>query len=188
MPFICHNAVRDITAQLLTRVCPNVGVEPQLQPLSGERFPLRSTNVEDNARLDMRTQNFWDKSKRTTFFDVRVFNSHAPSNCSSSSDASYRRHKREKRRSYEQRILEVDHGTFTPLVLSSSGGWGMCAFIVFTRTSGRCILGISSTAIIYPRDDLKNGNRCGPIKIPTPRDPPTPSVMKRCVLYLLPAT
>ena len=105
MPSIRHNAIRDITAQLLTKVCPNVGVEPQLQPLSGERFPLRSTNLKENARLNIRAQNFWDKSKRTTFFDVRVFNSHATSNCSSSSDACYRRHEREKRRSYEQRIL-----------------------------------------------------------------------------------
>ena len=133
MPSIRHNAVRDITAQLLTEVCPNVDFEPQLQPLSGERFPLRSTNVEDNARLDIRAQNFSNKSKQTTFFDVRVINSHAPSNCSSSSDVCYRRHKRDKRRSYEQRILEVEHETPTPLVLSSSGGWGLSATVAFKR-------------------------------------------------------
>ena len=48
MSSIRHNAIRDITAQLLTEVCPNLGVEPQLTPLSGERFPLRSMNIEDN--------------------------------------------------------------------------------------------------------------------------------------------
>ena len=53
MPSIRHNAIRDITAQLLTEVCLNVGVEPQLQPLSLERFPLQSTILEDNARLDI---------------------------------------------------------------------------------------------------------------------------------------
>ena len=46
-----------------TEVCPNVDVEPQLQPVSGVRFPLQSTNLEDNARLDIRAQNFWDKIK-----------------------------------------------------------------------------------------------------------------------------
>ena len=51
------------------RCAQNVGVEPQRQPLSGERFPLRSTNLEDNARPHIRAQNLWDKSKRTTFFD-----------------------------------------------------------------------------------------------------------------------
>jgi len=51
--------------------------------------------------------------------NVRIFNSHAPSNCTLSSDACYRRHEREKRRAYEHRVLEVEHGTFTPLVLST---------------------------------------------------------------------
>ena len=64
MPSICHNAVRDITAQLLTEVCPKVGVEPTLQPLNGESFPFRSTNTEDGARLDIKAQIFWDKSKQ----------------------------------------------------------------------------------------------------------------------------
>ena len=104
-------------------VCPNVCVEPTLHPLTGESFTLRSTNTVEGARLDIKAQSFWDKSKQSTFFDVRIFNSHAPVNCSSSSDACYRRHKREKRRAYEQRVLEVEHGAFTPLVLSTSGGW-----------------------------------------------------------------
>ena len=47
MPSIRHNPVRDITAQLLTEVCPKVGVEPTLQLLNGESFPFRSTNTED---------------------------------------------------------------------------------------------------------------------------------------------
>ena len=89
MPSIRHNAIRDITAQLLTEVCPNICVEPTLQPLTGESFPLRSTNTEEGARLDIKAQNFWDKSKQSTFFDVRIFNSHAPANCSSSTDACY---------------------------------------------------------------------------------------------------
>ena len=88
-------------------------VEPTLQSLTGESFPLRSANTEDGARLDVKAQNFWDKSKQSTFFDVRIFNSHAPSNCTTSTDACYRRHECEKRRTYEQRILEVEHGTFT---------------------------------------------------------------------------
>ena len=119
-----------------TEVCPNVGVEPTLQPLSGESFPLRSTNTEDGARLDIKAQDFWDKSKQSALFHVRIFNSHAPSNCTSSSDACYRRHKCKKRRAYEQRVLEVEHGTFTPFVLSTSGGWGPSAMVAFKRLAG----------------------------------------------------
>ena len=133
---IRHNAARDITAQLLTEVCPKVGVEPTLQTLNGESFPFRSTNTEDGARLDIKPQKFWDKSKQPTLFDVRIFNSLVTSNCTSSSDACYGRHEREKRRAYEQRILEVEHGTFTPLVLSTSGGWGPSAMMAFKRLAG----------------------------------------------------
>ena len=44
-----HDELRDIdiTAELLTEVCPSVGVEPTLQPLTGEQLSYRSANVED---------------------------------------------------------------------------------------------------------------------------------------------
>ena len=130
MPSIRHNSIRDITAKLLTEVCPNVGIEPTLQPLNGQVFNRRTA---DDARLDIKAQNFWDNSRQSTFFDVRVFNAYAPSNSSSSTDACYRRHDCEKRRNYEQRVIEVEHCTFTPLVRSSSGGWGPSATVAFKR-------------------------------------------------------
>ena len=36
-----HNHIRNATANLLTEVCKDIRVEPQLQPLSGETFPRR---------------------------------------------------------------------------------------------------------------------------------------------------
>ena len=51
---IRRNTIRDITAQLLTEVYPNICVEPTLQPLTGETFPLRSTNIEEGARSTSR--------------------------------------------------------------------------------------------------------------------------------------
>ena len=126
-------SIRDITAKLLTKVCPNVGIEPTLQSLNGEAFNSRTANTEDNARIDIKDQNFWDNSRWSTFFDVRVFNAHAPPNSSSSTDACYRRHEHKKRRNYDQRVIEVEHGTFIPLVLSSSGGWGPSATVAFKR-------------------------------------------------------
>ena len=98
-------------AQFLTEVCPNVSIEPHLQPLTGEIFSLRSA-ITDQA--DIRIQNFWDKCNRSAFFNVRVFNSFAPSNCTSSSAACYRKHEKEKRREYERRVINVEHGTFCP--------------------------------------------------------------------------
>ena len=133
LPSIRHDRIRDITAELLTEVCPNVAIEPTLQPLSGERFSLRSTNIEDEARLDIKAQDFWNKSRSSTFFDVRVFNPYAPSNNKSTAAACYRKHEMEKRRKYERRVLDVEHGSFTPLVFSTSGGWGPSATVTFRR-------------------------------------------------------
>ena len=117
-------------------LCPNVGIEPALQPLSGESFSKRSSNTENGSRLDIRAQDLWDKSKRSALFDIRVFHSHAPSNCTSSTEACYRRHEQEKRCACEKCIIEVEHGTFTLLVLSSSGGCGPSATVVLKRLAG----------------------------------------------------
>ena len=76
-PIIRHNRIRYLLAELLTGVCPCVAVEPVLQPLSGESFQHRSTNTEDNARLDVCAREF---CRTTAFFDVRAFNAHTPSN------------------------------------------------------------------------------------------------------------
>ena len=46
---------------------------------------------EDDARLDIRTAGFWGTRHQHAFFDVRVSNSLAPSNKSSSLSATYRR-------------------------------------------------------------------------------------------------
>ena len=98
--------------------------------LSGTSQPNSSLKC---AQMLALSPHFWDNSRRSTFIDVRVFNAHAPSNSTFSTDACYRRHERKKRRNYEQRVIEVEHGTFTPLVHSSSGGWGLSATVAFKR-------------------------------------------------------
>ena len=37
-PTLRHNEIRDITAQLMSEVCPNVATEPTLQPVTNEHF------------------------------------------------------------------------------------------------------------------------------------------------------
>ena len=75
-PTICHNEIRDITASLLTEVCHNVATEPPLKPLSGESFPLRSANIDDNARLDICARGFWN-TQQDLCFDVKLFHPNA---------------------------------------------------------------------------------------------------------------
>ncbi len=43
-PIIRYNEVRDFTVSLLTEVCHNVKVEPELQPLTNEQFVSRAMN------------------------------------------------------------------------------------------------------------------------------------------------
>ncbi len=48
-------------------------------------------------------------------------------------NASLPRHERIKIRPYEQRVWEVEHGSFTPLVMSLSGGCGNATNICYKR-------------------------------------------------------
>ena len=130
---IRHNEVRDLLANLLTEVCHDVSVEPHLQPLSGESFPHRTASTEDNARLDVAANGFWGGRFDKAFFDVRVFNPHAVSNRTPLIASSYRRHEQEKRRVYEQRVREIEHATFAPFVMASTGGLGPCATVTLKR-------------------------------------------------------
>ena len=48
-PSIRHNEVRDLTATLLTNVCHDVKVEPDLQPLNNEAFHHKTANIQDGT-------------------------------------------------------------------------------------------------------------------------------------------
>ncbi len=132
-PSVRHNEIRDLTAHLMSEVCHNVGIEPELQPLTGERFDLRSANVEDGARLDVRAESFWGRDRQCAFFDVRVFNPLAHTYRNIPLTSSYRRNEQEKRRRYDQRVREVEHGSFSPLVFSATGGMGPTAKVVYKK-------------------------------------------------------
>ena len=132
-PSIRHNEVRDITADLLSQVCHNVGTEPSLQPVMDEQFTYRSAIREGGARLDVAAESFWSTDWQRAFFDVRVFNPFAQSHRSTSLSQCYKKHEQEKKRAYDERVCEVEHGTFSPLVFSTSGGMGATANVVYKR-------------------------------------------------------
>ena len=117
-----HNELRDLTASLLSEVCHDVGVEPLLQPLSGEILAGRSANVSPEARLDISARGFWENRFSRTLFDERVFHPNASSVRMVPLSSQYTRHERMKRREYEQRVREIDGCSFVPLIFSSAGG------------------------------------------------------------------
>ena len=132
-PSIRHNELRDLTANTMTEVCHNVCIEPTLQPLSDESLRYSSANREDGARLDIRAAGFWGCRYQQAYFDVRVFNPNASSYRHLTLASAYSRQEQLKRRHYEQRVIQVEHGSFTPLVFSTSGGLGKAAETTYKR-------------------------------------------------------
>ena len=128
-----HNEVRDITAMLLTEICHGVTTKPHLQPLSGESLSHCSAITEGSAQLDVAMYGFWGGRFEKALVDVRVFNPSAQSNRHGPLSSVYRKHEQEKRRQYDQRVREVEHATFTPLVLSTLDGMGRAATTLYKR-------------------------------------------------------
>ncbi len=115
---IRHIEVRDFTANLMSEVCHNVAIEPHLQPVTGEVLSGASANRQDGARLDVAADGVWRSRFERKFF---VFNQYAPSNRQTQLSTTYRNHENIKKRTYDQRIREIEHTTFSPIVLSSTG-------------------------------------------------------------------
>ena len=71
--------------------------------------------------MDVRARGFWD-GQCSAFFDVRVFHPNAKSYKDLTIQQIYRKHEDEKKRLYANRVLEVERGTFTPLLFTTTGG------------------------------------------------------------------
>ena len=118
-----HNEVRNITASLLREVTHDVRVEPKLQEVTGERFQQCSANKKNEARLDVSASSFWVPGQRL-FLDIRVFNAHALRYRNLEVTKSFKINETEKKRQYNERVLQVENGTFTPLVFATNGSMG----------------------------------------------------------------
>ena len=95
-------------------------VEPALQPITGEEL-ARGTNQAPDARRDVHSRGFWER-QRAAFFDIRVCHPNADSYRDLSPKQIYRIHENEKKRKYNSRVTEIEQGTFTPLVFTTTGG------------------------------------------------------------------
>ena len=115
-----HNRVRDLEAEIMREVCVDVKVEPELLPL--HNTDLNGNNAE-KARLDVSAIGVWAPQERT-FIDVRIFHPNAPSYVNKDVPKLYVTHEKEKKRAYNERIINVEKGSFTPIVMTATGGMG----------------------------------------------------------------
>ena len=88
--------------------------------LMSELIPLSnpetiSGNTTEKARLDVSARGIWGPYQKT-MMDVRIFHPNADSYKNRPIDKVYLQHENDKRRDYEQRVLQVEKCSFVPLV------------------------------------------------------------------------
>ena len=81
----------------------------------------RGTNQAPDARLDVHCRGFWER-QRAAFFDIRVCHPNSDSYRDLSPKQIYRIHENEKKRKFNSRVTEIEQGTFTPVVFTTTGG------------------------------------------------------------------
>ena len=116
-----HNNIRDLEAELMKEVCFDVKVEPVLLPLDTDI--ARNGNTAEKARLDVSGVGVWGPLEKT-FLDVRIMHPNAPSYINKNIKQVYSSHEKEKKRTYNERVLQVEKASFTPIVMSTFGGMG----------------------------------------------------------------
>ena len=118
---MCYE-LRDNIVEMLQEVTNDVRIEPILQTLTGEEQSVGG-NVWVEARADIITRGFWCRGKRA-FFDVRLFYRKSQRHENKTPKRCYAFNEHEKKRYYSSRILNVEQGSFTPLVFLITGGMG----------------------------------------------------------------
>jgi hypothetical protein len=114
--------VRDLVAECLRETrFRAVETEPQLQPLSGESFRLKSANKEEEARSDVKCVGFW-RGMRQAYFDIKVVSPFARSNLNKPHKSLFHEAEQQKDREYKARINQIEQADFTPLVFTTAGG------------------------------------------------------------------
>eukprot|EP00112_Aurelia_sp_Birch-Aquarium-sp1_P019582 Seg487.2 transcript_id=Seg487.2/GoldUCD/mRNA.D3Y31 product="hypothetical protein" protein_id=Seg487.2/GoldUCD/D3Y31 len=109
-------------------------MQQKLQPLTDKVLSLSSSNREDNACLDMKALGFYWQGQ-TAFFDVPVLK--APSNVNKSTEIVLRKAKNEKKQACNERVIEIEHGSFAPLVFGANGAMGKECPIYHKKLAGK---------------------------------------------------
>ena len=114
-----HNSIRNLFSDMFSIVHNDVEIEPQLLPLTGETLP-RGSNTTEEARCDVSVRGFWQDGQRA-FFDVKVFNPFAQSHLQTPLTKNFEACERDKKRKYNTRVIQIEHGSFSPLVFTPYG-------------------------------------------------------------------
>ena len=117
-----HNKLRDLEAELMRQVCNDVRIEPELLPLENDE--IVNGNRAKKARLDVSGNGVWGPQEKT-FLDIRVMHPNSESYMNKDIRQVYEQHEKEKKRTYNERIIQIEKASFTPIVMSTFGGMGI---------------------------------------------------------------
>ena len=115
-----HNGIRDLEGELMKEVCKDVKIEPDLIPVGEQEL---SGTTADRARLDVSGVGVWGTHERTSL-DIKIIHPNCSSYAGMEIEIAYVHHENIKKRKYKERILNVEHGSLTPIIFSTSGGAG----------------------------------------------------------------
>ena len=104
-----HNKIRDLEAELMREVCNDVKTEPELLPLENDE--IVNGNRAQKARLDVSGNGIWGPQEKT-FLDIRVMHPNSESYRGKDIHQVYRLHEMEKKRTYNERIIQIEKGSF----------------------------------------------------------------------------
>ena len=112
----CYYKIRQVLQSVTNRYCK---VRQVVQKIENEELNGLTGCY---ARPDIRAGEVW-RQGQNPFFDIRLTNA-ACSQKDLPVCTILKKHENEKKRSYNSRIINVEHGTFTALVFSLTGGKG----------------------------------------------------------------
>ena len=131
--------------------------------MAGEELCERLAITTNEARCDISARGFWPAGQ-VALLDVRVFNPNANRYVNQSLKNSYEINEKEKKRAYNERVQEIEHVWFIPIVMSATGGMAKEPYCVIAswirreiyfsliRSIGMCIRG--SRSMTSPNDLL----------------------------------
>ena len=125
-----HNGIQNLLTSLLSKVCKDVDVKPHLLPIDSDVLNPRSTVTSPEARLDIKAGSFWSRGE-TAFFDVCRTYVNSTCNQNKSTESIFLEYEKDKKRNYQQRVIEVEMGFPPPPLLfwhERKKGEGMQAF------------------------------------------------------------
>ena len=91
-----------------------------------------STAASNEVRFDSSARGFW-QAGQMGFSDVRVFNRKAKRYANVEISKAYEINEKEKKKTYDEYIFQVEYGRFTPLVMLATRGTSRECKKVYSR-------------------------------------------------------